>query len=479
MGELELDTLESKGLIRLATIQPELEYLFRHALVQDAAYESLLKQERRTLHRQVGDALENLYPERHGELAAVLARHFEQAGEPDKAIEYLVEAARFAYERHAVQETFELLTRARDLLPPGSPDDSVEVRTRRVEIEFGRQKAGFSILSSEETARAMGPLLEEVDRLNNPRLAADVHLHAALLMLYSREGGESNPAIQRSLDRVAEIATELNDPYIGAMPNSIIGLFKVFTGRLAEGVEMLQLAAPVLAQHKDSIGSSFARMALGIGLARMGRFDEAEAAIDVAMEVAERGDLVARLDSRIGRAIVRQTRGDEDSAILLAHECVALAEETGATACLISSSNVLGDSLMQATDFPAARIAYERGSTVADVTGERMFRPSLTASLRSVAASMGEFNPVGTDLRRGAGRGRFPGRFLGACLRPVATRPDGIQDADARTRRRCWPISKSPHHPSRRWARRRSWPECCATGDAPSDRLATMVAPIH
>ena len=83
MAELELDTLESKGLIRVAAIQPELEYLFRHALVQDAAYESLLKQERRSLHRLVGDALEQLYPERHGELAAVLARHFEQAGEPD------------------------------------------------------------------------------------------------------------------------------------------------------------------------------------------------------------------------------------------------------------------------------------------------------------------------------------------------------------------------------------------------------------
>ena len=86
-SESQVATLEAKGLIRLATVQPEIEYLFRHALVQDAAYGSLLKQERKGLHAQVGEALEDLYPERREELAAVLAMHFEQAGETDKAID--------------------------------------------------------------------------------------------------------------------------------------------------------------------------------------------------------------------------------------------------------------------------------------------------------------------------------------------------------------------------------------------------------
>ena len=45
----QLNTLESSGLIRLLRAQPELEYLFRHALAQDAAYNSLLKQDRKQL----------------------------------------------------------------------------------------------------------------------------------------------------------------------------------------------------------------------------------------------------------------------------------------------------------------------------------------------------------------------------------------------------------------------------------------------
>jgi predicted ATPase len=116
--DTQLDTLEAKGLVSVASYQPELEYLFRHALVQDAAYESLLKQERRALHRTVGEALEQLYPDRRGELAAVLAMHFEHAGDSERAVRYAMEAAQFALDRNAIVEAFGLYKRAGALLPP-------------------------------------------------------------------------------------------------------------------------------------------------------------------------------------------------------------------------------------------------------------------------------------------------------------------------------------------------------------------------
>ena len=57
----QLGLLESAGLIQLAAAQPELEYLFRHVLVKDAAYYSLVKGDRRQLHRAVAETLEQLY----------------------------------------------------------------------------------------------------------------------------------------------------------------------------------------------------------------------------------------------------------------------------------------------------------------------------------------------------------------------------------------------------------------------------------
>jgi eukaryotic-like serine/threonine-protein kinase len=103
----QLNTLESVGLIRLAALQPELEYLFRHALVQDAAYGSLLKNDRKRLHQSAGEALEQFYAERVGEIASTLALHFEKAEQRDKAIHYFILAGDRARASYANSEAIQ------------------------------------------------------------------------------------------------------------------------------------------------------------------------------------------------------------------------------------------------------------------------------------------------------------------------------------------------------------------------------------
>ena len=55
---VQLGLLESSGLIQLATVQPQLEYLFRHGLIQDAAYSTLLRGQRRAWHLAAAEVLE-------------------------------------------------------------------------------------------------------------------------------------------------------------------------------------------------------------------------------------------------------------------------------------------------------------------------------------------------------------------------------------------------------------------------------------
>lgn len=394
MTELQLDTLEAKGLIRLATIQPELEYLFRHALVQDTAYESLLKQERRGLHRLVGDALEELYPDRRGDLAAVLAMHFEQAGDTEKAIRYLVDAAKFAYERNAIVEAFELYTRADALLPAGDiPADNNDMRRIHIEIALGQARSGFPFLASDELLAIVEPAIAEAESLGDPRGIVAAHLTAALVRQFRGESPQRSEPLRSSLDRIAQIAAELNDPLIEALPKSIVGLFQVFTGDLHKGIEALEQAAPLLAQKRDFVGSSFANVALTMGYARLGDFDKSEVAARRSAEFAENGDLVAKLDSLIGRSNLELIRGDLDSAVPLALQCTTMSEERGATACVIGSNLVLGDAYMQQGKFQQAQAAFERGNQVANAVQQHSFRPSITAFLRSNAASMGDYGP--------------------------------------------------------------------------------------
>src|SRR5262249_30645258 len=83
----ELNALEivyEQGLL------PEPSYIFKHAVIQDVAYQSLLVQRRKELHRAVGSAIEELYPDRLPEHYEGLAHHFWQAEAWAKALEYLV-----------------------------------------------------------------------------------------------------------------------------------------------------------------------------------------------------------------------------------------------------------------------------------------------------------------------------------------------------------------------------------------------------
>jgi serine phosphatase RsbU (regulator of sigma subunit)/Flp pilus assembly protein TadD len=99
-----LNTLESSGLVQVAQIEPELEYLFRHALMQEAAYNSLLTADRKRLHLAVGETIEHLYPDRLDERAAMLARHFERAGDDERALKYYIKAGENALASFANQE---------------------------------------------------------------------------------------------------------------------------------------------------------------------------------------------------------------------------------------------------------------------------------------------------------------------------------------------------------------------------------------
>jgi serine phosphatase RsbU (regulator of sigma subunit)/uncharacterized protein HemY len=111
----ELGSLESAGLIRVAQAEPELEYLFRHTLVQDAAYASILGEDRKRLHRLVGETIEEMYPHRTDELASRLAQHFDIAGEADRAMRYYQVAGEAALSSFASSEAESHFRRALQL----------------------------------------------------------------------------------------------------------------------------------------------------------------------------------------------------------------------------------------------------------------------------------------------------------------------------------------------------------------------------
>jgi tetratricopeptide (TPR) repeat protein len=394
-ADTQIDTLEAKGLIRLVTVRPELEYLFRHWLVQDAAYGSLLKQERRELHGRVGEALEELYPDRLGELAPVLGMHFEQAGENEKAIGYFVAGGEHALQQNAIREAFDAYDRAATLIGagPGLPDDpaaAAKARRRNIAVQIGRAQAGYSFLGPEESFNALERVARTAEELGDLDLIAKVHMYIALGRLQHGDP-PSHPTVRQSLGRIAEVGDRLGDPSIRALPMALIGISGVFAGdSVRRGVASLEEALPALDGGPDTIAAAFARGALAMGYASLGEFAKADAAAARATEIAQKGDLIAQLDALIAEAMVRSMKGELDTAVPLAQECVDRAEETGASACVVASSWILGDAFHRQGRFEQARDILKRGSDISLVVDRRVWRPTLLAWLGSSVAMLGE-----------------------------------------------------------------------------------------
>jgi tetratricopeptide (TPR) repeat protein len=165
----QLSELEASGLVQLISTQPDLEYIFRHILIQEAAYDSLLKSDRRQLHRAVGDVLERLYPERREELAAQLAVHFSEAGEAGRASVYFILAGDRAARGFANREAINLYTRALTQISGDSLDriKVLQSRARIYEIVGEFDKAEKDLDSALHLARNAAQTHDEWQLLND------------------------------------------------------------------------------------------------------------------------------------------------------------------------------------------------------------------------------------------------------------------------------------------------------------------------
>jgi tetratricopeptide (TPR) repeat protein len=111
-----LNDLKALDLIRIRSLQPELEYIFKHALTQEAVYSGLLKKERQAIHERIALAMEQLFRERLPEFYETLGFHFKRGRSIDRAIDYLMKAGEKSLTRYAVEESHQYYQEAYDLL---------------------------------------------------------------------------------------------------------------------------------------------------------------------------------------------------------------------------------------------------------------------------------------------------------------------------------------------------------------------------
>ena len=128
-----LNHLEHAGLIIRRGHPPEADYAFNHALVQDAAYSSLLHSDRKRLHARIAAVLAEMYPERAEREPELLAHHFTEADQSESAVDFWLKAGKRAAKTRANLEAIARLRRGLEVVAgnPGIPDrDGKELALR-------------------------------------------------------------------------------------------------------------------------------------------------------------------------------------------------------------------------------------------------------------------------------------------------------------------------------------------------------------
>jgi len=149
---------------------PELEYVFKHALTQEVAYNSLLIKRRREFHEKIGRAIEGLYAERLEEYYEFLAYHFVRSNNEVKALEYLDLANRKAASMNAVEDArtyFEAAMQLLDSLP-----ETQETRDRRISLLVNQMRVFHLLLKLAEYHDLLRHYSPVAARVENPSLRA-------------------------------------------------------------------------------------------------------------------------------------------------------------------------------------------------------------------------------------------------------------------------------------------------------------------
>ncbi len=209
-GKLEglLTELKALEIIYEQGLIPEPAYVFKHAVIQDVAYNSLLLQRRKELHRAVGAAIEELYRERLAEHHAELAYHFTRGEDWSRAMGYGTLAGDQATHSFANAEAVEHYARAVDAaskLPLISPGAVGDIRAKRAAVLsiIGRHQEAL-----DEYARALACSRSANDRARESRFL--------LGLSWAQFNAHQLEAMLDTCDEAGALAAELGDPAIQA-----------------------------------------------------------------------------------------------------------------------------------------------------------------------------------------------------------------------------------------------------------------------
>lgn len=398
------DQLVSSGLAFRRGAPPEATYVFKHALVRDAAYGMLLRERRQTLHASVARAYEIHFPEIAEAQPEMLAYHCREGGMPTKAIGYLIAAADQALLHSAMTEALSHLARARGLIDglPTTP----ELRRQEIKLQVVLANAlmptkGHSAPETKAAAQRARQLVEQAEALGeapeDPLLLFSV-LFSVWLATYNADNSDEACKFAAQLLALAEKQGTTVPIMVG---HRVMGISLLSAGDITEGRAHLDRAIALYdaTQHRPlltrfSIESGVVMLAfrsralwlLGYPEAALA---DAEHALKDAREIGQASTLLSALTfgslTLVDCGRYTKANAQLDEGVVLANEKGALfwkARGEMTRGCLLVLTGKSADAVEMITS----------GMTTYRSTGAMTFVPFYLSYLAMAYAELGQFD---------------------------------------------------------------------------------------
>ena len=227
----------------------ETEYTFKHALIQDAAYESQLRSKRQLLHEHIATTLEKTFPELVGNAPELLAHHYSQAGRAEQAIDYWLAAGKRMLTRSANAEAISHAAKGLALLPDIPDGDHRIRRELDLQLMFGQASMAVHGYSAEATTNAFTRAQDLVERVGDPQ-----QQYAVLYGVYAGYLAAGRLDLARGpIERFFNLASQENDAAYLCLAHRMIGIHAFYSGNLIVAGEHLRQALTLYdpARHRD------------------------------------------------------------------------------------------------------------------------------------------------------------------------------------------------------------------------------------
>lgn len=418
------------GLKRIAG-QRVSNYRFAHHLMQSYLYRQLDEAEASYLHEDVGLALEALYGTEADQIAVHLARHFDLAGIPEKAVPYLRHAGRQAAARYATVEALEHFRRALELLPDTALEERYDVLLAVTELQ-GRRSDKESHLQYVKELTEVAERLGDVLKLavahyfraeyENSMTNADESIEYALRAAEAAAPLEDDEGVEGKARIVLGRALMIKTDYEGAkvelqrglvlsrlagnkagegLALSNLGIMSDITGQVAaaRGYFAQALAVHEAAGNRHAVAR--ATMNLAVCYWRVGELDEARRLLEEAVvRTRELGALSTEGTATSNLAMVLKDQGEFELARQYTEKAIEINREHNGPYAVARTLGILASIRMAQYDFTAARAAQREALELDEAVNDTQDLVFRLSGLGHIALTFGQYREADELLTR-------------------------------------------------------------------------------